>query len=197
MGKFAQALAYLLPQGAAWPREPGSVLMRVLQGMAGMFEQLHAYTQRAAFEWMPHATRTRLEEWEEATGLPDPCFGPLQAFEARRSRLLARLRGPSAFYFDSSPAAPGSIEAVCLNLGLVAQVRYNAPFRCGRDRVGHRVGQLDGKLYVLIQAWNTVFRVGRQRVGQRLIERPAALAELVCALTRYVPARFELHVIFI
>ena len=197
MGKFVQALAYLLPQGAAWPRDPNSVLMRLLGGMAEAFNDLHLFTGRAVAEWMPHTTNTRLEEWEDATGLPDPCYGPEQAYEPRRLRLLTRLRGASGYYPDSSPASPGSMEAIALNAGFVAVARYNTPFRCGRDRVGRCLGTLDGKLYLLVAVVDAPFRVAVNRVGDRLVTRPPELFELICAFDRYVPARFELNVIIV
>ncbi|URI11049.1 DUF2313 domain-containing protein [Aquincola tertiaricarbonis] len=194
--RFSQALQHLLPQGYAWPRDPSSVLMRLLRGMAASFAELHDYTAHTAGEWLPHATRTRLEEWEAATGLPDPCFGPLQTYADRQARLVAKLRGPTGAYDDSSPAAPGAIEAFCQSMGFDAEVRYNTPFRAGRDRVGRRLGQLDGRLYVLVPVADIPFRVGRQRVGARLVQRPPGLAEMACSLEKIVPARYALNIVF-
>jgi uncharacterized protein YmfQ (DUF2313 family) len=195
--RFTQALAALMPPGFAWPRQADTVWMRVLGGLAGAFEEHHSWTQQATLEWLPHATHTRLEEWEEATGLPDPCFGPTQTMEARRGRLLARLRGPSGAYPDSSPAAIEAIKTICANLGYVADVHYNTYFRVGRDRVGRRLGANDGHLYVLISAPAEPFRVGANRVGERLVIRPPSVPEFACALEKYVPARYALDVIFV
>ncbi len=195
LASFIQSLSYLLPQGYAWPRDPNSTLMKVLSGLAALFSDLHTWTLNQTNEWLPHLTHTRLEEWEAATGLPDPCFGPEQEYEARRGRLLARLRGPTGFYPDSSPAAPGAIEAVCESFGFPADVHYNTPFRVGRDRVGRRLGVLDGILYVLIDTPSTPFRVGRSRVSDRLIDRPPEAEQLACALEAYVPARFQLNIV--
>lgn len=196
MDKFYQALASLLPSGFAWPRDPNSVWMRLVAAMAAALAELHDFTHQAVREWLPQSTRTRLPEWEAATALPDPCFGATQTTEERRARLLARLRGPQGFYTDSSPAAPGAIAQICANMGFAAQVQYNTPFRCGRDRVGRRLGLLNGKLYIVLTVQNTPFRCGRNRVGERLVTRPPGTQELACALEKYIPARFSLNLIF-
>lgn len=195
--KFYQSLTYLVPTGFAWPRDSNTTLMRTLRGVAGSFSELHDWTLNTAADWLPHRTRNRLAEWEQATGLPDVCFGPLQTMDARRGHLLSRLRGPSGFYADSSPAALGAIVAVIANMGFTATAHYNTRFRCRRDRVGRRLGRNDGKLYVLMAMDGLTLRVGTGRAGDRLIERSPAVVEMACALERYVPARFELNVVFI
>jgi len=195
--RFTQALAALLPQGFAWPRDPASVWMRVLSGVAALFEEHHDWVQQATREWLPHATHTRLEEWEEATGLPDPCFGPTQTYAARQARLVARLRGPSGAYDDSSPAAPGAMTALIGTLGYVATVQHNTRFRCHRDRCGGRLGRTDGVLHLFIAGVTSQpLRVGAGRAGARLITRPPEIGEMTCALEHFLPARFELDVIF-
>lgn len=196
MDKFQQALAQLLPQGYAWPRDPQSTLMRVIGGMAGSFAELDAVTTQTTVEWLPQSTKARLAEWEETVGLPDQCFGTHQTVAGRRGRVLSRLRGPSGYYIDSSPASLASMEAICINLGYPGHVRYNHPFRCGRDRVGRRVGQLDGKLYAILSAPSRPFRVGTNRAGDRLVQRPVEVAQLACYLQKYAPARYALTVTF-
>lgn len=193
--QFYQSLTYLVPTGFAWPRDPNTMLMRTVRGIAGMFAELHDWTLHAAAEWLPHRTSTRMEEWEAATGLPDRCYSTVQTFEQRRGHLLARLRGARGAYVDSSPAAPGAIEALCADAGYPATVRHNTQFRCGRNRVSDRLGPTDARLYVLLHSTAQPFRVSINRVGDRLAVRPDALVQLACALERYVPARFELHVI--
>jgi uncharacterized protein YmfQ (DUF2313 family) len=196
MDKFVQSFQHLLPGGYAWPRDRESVLMRVLGGMAAAFCDLEALTEAATVAWRPQETNTRLEEWESAVGLPDACFGASQPVEARRGRVLSRLRGPAGPYLDSSPASLGALEAICGDLGYPAVAAYNHPFRCGRDRVGQRLGLLDGMLYVRMSAQSTPFRAGRNRVGDRLVARPAEVGQLACYLKNYAPARYQLNVIF-
>lgn len=193
--RYYQSLTYLVPTGFAWPRNPDSVLMRVLLGVASAFAEHHDWTRQSADEWLPHLTRTRLTEWEGATGLPDPCFGPLQSYGDRRARVVARLRGWVGDYGDSSPASPGAIEVFIANMGYPGSARYNVPFRVGRDRVGRRMGVLDGRLHVLIPVSSTSFRAGINRVSERLVKRPISLAEMVCSLEHRIPARYQLNVI--
>jgi uncharacterized protein YmfQ (DUF2313 family) len=196
MDKYGQALQHLLPTGYAWPRDPDSVLMRLMGGLAAAFSDLDALTEAAMVAWLPQATNTRLEEWEAAVGLPDACFGAAQTVEARRGRVLSRLRGPAGPYADSSLASLGALEAICSNLGYPAVATYNHPFRCGRDRVGRRLGRLDGQLYVRMRVHSPTFRVGINRVGDRLVARPAEVGQLACYLQAYAPARYQLNVIF-
>lgn len=194
--QFKQALQHLLPTGYAWPRDADSVLMRLLAGIAASFDDLHTLIDQATVEWLPHLTETRLDEWEEATGLPDGCFGNNQSVQARRGRVLARLRGPQGVYSDCSPACLGALEAVCVNLGYQAYARYNTPFRVGRDRAGDRVGQLDGLLHVVVNASSSLFRCGQDRVASRLEIRPPDATQMACYLQKVAPARFELVVTY-
>ncbi|MES1977564.1 MAG: putative phage tail protein [Pseudomonadota bacterium] len=197
MEKFVQSLAKLLPTGFAWPRDPASTLMRVIRGVAASFNQLHEDTHEIVRQWQPHHTVNRLTEWEEATGLPDPCFGTEQSLALRRKLLLARLRPVELYYPNSSPAAPYSIETICAWLGYVATVRYNTPFRVGVNRVGDRLGALNGRLWITVTLQTQPFRVGVNRVGDRLRIGTLNGGELACYLQRIVPARFEVNVIFV
>ena len=117
--------------------------------------------------------------------------------DLRRQLLLSRLRGPVLAYTNSSPASPHAIVAICAGLGYVATVSYNLPFRCGVNRVGDRLGALDGRLYVTVTLQSKAFRVGVSRVGQRLLEGQLNGGELACYLQRVIPARFQLNVIFV
>lgn len=197
MEKFLQALASLLPTGFAWPREASSTLMRVIRGIAANFSQHHDDTAEIVRQWQPATTVNRLAEWEEATGLPDACFGADQSLALRRQLLLARLRPVELPYINSSPAAPGAIEAFAARLGYLAEVRYNTPFRVGGDRVGDRLGRLNGALWVIVTLQTEPFRVGVNRVGDRLRLGTLNGGELACYLQRIVHARFEVNVIYI
>lgn len=197
MEKFVQSLANLLPTGFAWPRGQASTLMRVIRGLAASFSEHHEAVSEIVRQWQPATTVNRLAEWEEATGLPDACFGTAQGVPLRRKLLLSRLRPVELFYENSSPAAPGSIEAICAWLGYTATVRYNTPFRVGRDCVGDRLGRLNGALWVIVTLQTAPFRVGVNRVGDRLRTGTLNGGELACYLQRIVHARFEVNVIFI
>lgn len=193
--RFTQALQQLLPTGFAWPRNLRSVLMRVLHGVAAAFDELHQFVLATAQQWLPHQTTLRLREWEEACGLPDSCLGPDQTESVRRVALLTRLRGVQLPYTDSSHAAPEAIRSLCAGLGYTVQrVAYNLPLRVGVDQVGKRLGQLDGKLYVLVDSVARPMRVG-DPVGSRLLADDKDLWSLLCYLRRVVPARYEVIVL--
>lgn len=197
MEKFLQALANLLPTGFAWPREPGSTLMRVLRGVAGAFTELHEFAANAVRDWQPATTTNRLAEWEAACGLPDACFGADQTDTLRRKLLLSRLRGTTLAYVDSSPAALSAIVDLCAAIGYTVTARYNTPFRVGLNAVGDRLGALDGKLYITVTLQSQLFLVGVNRVGDRLINGTLNGGDLLCYLRRVLPARYELNVIFV
>jgi uncharacterized protein YmfQ (DUF2313 family) len=191
---YASALAELLPQGYAWPRDAGSTLMGVVQGLASALAELDDVATQTAQEWQPHLTHTRMDDWEAATSLPDQCFGADQTLEQRRTRVLARLRGVSLAYTNSSPAAPDAIAGLCATLGLPVTVSYNIPFRVHRNRCGQRLGARDGRLWINVSSSaGSPFRVGSGRCGQRLIERPASITQMACMLDHYVPARFAIN----
>lgn len=178
LGALTQSMAHLLPQGAAWPRDPASVWMRLLAGMVALFDEHHQVVQQSGREWLPQLTHTRLAEWEAATSLPDTCGTVLATEDQRRAAVLARLRGYLGPFDDSSPAAVDVIAAYCAELGYAdAVVVYNTPFRVGRNRCGDRLGSLDGKLWITITG---------DADDQALLE---------CALQAVVPARFSINVV--
>ena len=108
MNKFWQALTYLLPSGFAWPRDPSSVLMRLVKALADALQELHDFTRQVANQWQPHQTITRLTEWEEATGLPDNCFSVPPAtlepgyYDLEAGDLAGFSRGTTGTYFDEN-----------------------------------------------------------------------------------------------
>lgn len=194
--KFTESLAGLLPQGHAWPRDPGSTLMAVVRSKAAQLAQHTDDVHAMVRQWQPATTVARLAEWEASCGLPDACMGPAQSEAERRASLLRTLRPPELPFSDSSPAAPAVIEAACAAIGFTVTVSYNRPFRVGVSRVGSRLGALDGRLYVFVANTSRPMRVGQARVGERLVERDLPTANLQCFIERLVPARFSINTIF-
>jgi uncharacterized protein YmfQ (DUF2313 family) len=199
MDKFSQAFSALLPRGYAWPRDPDSVLMRMMDGVSASHRDLYEFTHSTAQQWLPQHTGTRLAEWEAATGLPDLCFGFSQTVESRQAMLLGRLRGVQLQYGDSCPGAPGAIVAAIAELGFASTVVYNKPARVGLGRVGTRLGALDGRLYITVTLGvpPAPFRVGLARVGTPLVDRTEQGPLISCYLKRIVPARFEINLNFL
>jgi uncharacterized protein YmfQ (DUF2313 family) len=195
--KFWQALSHLLPPGWAFPRHPKSVVMRWLYAVAGMLREHDDFVEKAIQQWMPHRTCSRLEEWEEALGLPEQCFGDDQSVQLRRTNMLARFGGDVDLPFDDSSAdSVGSIQRYLKRYGFEVEVWYNVPFRVGFNRVGDRLGALNGVLHVRVMYLCEPFRVGANRVGDRLVNCTKNTSEIECLLKRIVPARYDINVIY-
>jgi uncharacterized protein YmfQ (DUF2313 family) len=101
---YQQALAALLPEGAAWPREPGSVLMRLLGAWAVELERVDARAALLMAETDPASTAELLADWERVVGLPDECAMQAQTVAERRAALEGRLTSvggqSKAFFFQ-------------------------------------------------------------------------------------------------
>lgn len=194
--KFAESLAGLLPQGHAWPRDPGSVLMAVIRSEAADLAQHTDDVHAMVRQWQPLTTVARLAEWESSCSLPDLCLGNAQTETRRRQVLLRRLRGPDLPLADSSSCAPRVIESACQEVGFDVEVAYNTPFRVGSP-VGGDLGDLDGRLYVFVASSSLPLRVGLGRAGDRLVARDLPEADLTCFLEPLVPARFSINPIFL
>ena len=196
IAQYRTSLMRLMPRGYAWPKNKGTVQYAWVDALAQQYNAFENHTMRTLEQCWPHKTCNRLDEWFSATGLPDSCFPGATRAETR-DQMLARLQGLTGLKYDeSSPASPGSILYLCKRLGYDVDVWYNTPFRVGRNRVGQRLGALDGVLNVRVNRVSEPFRVGRNRVGQRLVLASKTGEELVCYLKRIVHARFSIRVIF-
>lgn len=101
--EYGVELVMHLPPGRAWPREPDSVLVRFLYGVA---EPLAEVDQRAADllvrEAYPGLAYELLADWERVCGLPDPCVPVPLTLEERRNAVVQKLAargGQSRAYF--------------------------------------------------------------------------------------------------
>ena len=191
MSKYAQALSHLLPTGFAWPRHADSVMMRWVAGVGGVVDEFERFCLQTYQQWLPHRTCSRIEEWEAALGLPDPCTGYVADPLLRQALMLARLRGFAFAYPDSSPAATGNIEAMCAALGYTVTCFYDEVFRVDRDGVCDRLGT-PGQLFVNMSTMCEPMRVDVDGVDHRLVECTQESSILLCLLQRLVPARFEI-----
>lgn len=107
---YRRTLAALLPRGLAWPREPCSVLQRLLGAWADELARVDGRGDDLLEEAFPNTAAELLSEWEIAFGLPDVC-GPELAPEdlaGRRAALWAKVittGGQSPAYFLALAAA--------------------------------------------------------------------------------------------
>ncbi len=173
--QFYRALKQLLPTGWAWPTDPLSNVQRTIRGIAGLFADQHRAVNDEFNEGLPHKTTTRIDVWEQATGLPDSCLGFAPSLVSRRQAITARLQAPHAglTYDNSSSGAPATLAVICNNAGFNVAIEPYNPFRAGH-RCGGRLGR-NGRITVL----------DKSQGG-----RP-----LRCLLNRIVPARFALSIV--
>lgn len=107
---YADQLGKLLPPGRAWQRAKGSRIDRLLNGIAVELGRLDKRGEDLLRESDPRTTSELLVDWERALGLPDPCTGPLDSVEKRRTAIVARLiqgGGQSVEFFVQLAAALG------------------------------------------------------------------------------------------
>ena len=132
---YAFAMAHLLPQGIAWPREPDTILQRTVRGLS----QIFGYVDRRAGDLLetesdPRTTIEMLSDWERNWGLPDYCFvGVGQNLAQRRYFLILKMTlegGQSREWFIW----------VCNQLGYDVGITEFAPFMVGISRVGDTRG---------------------------------------------------------
>jgi uncharacterized protein YmfQ (DUF2313 family) len=89
---YAVALAGLLPQGPAWPRDWDGELMLTVRGLTRIWGD---FETRASWllenESDPRSTIELLPDWERNWGLPDPCYDAPQSIYERQVALVMRM----------------------------------------------------------------------------------------------------------
>lgn len=186
---YAAQLRALLPQGAAWARDPDSVLGQLLSGLAEELARIDARADTLIEEADPRTTLELLADWERTAGLPDTCYGQPDNIPERQVALTSRivdLGGQSRAYFI----------ALAASLGYVVSIEEFSPFRCG-DACGKPCYD---------DAWAHVWRVNVQPLeydfpaGQFTFAqfrcgdvcgkplRGWGAIDLECLITRYKPA---------
>lgn len=107
---YADQLTQLLPQGEAWPRDPDTVLGKLIAGLAGVFARVHNRALDLIEEADPRTAVESLPEWERETGLPGTCTPIADTLVQRRAAVVARLTargGQSRPFYISVAAALG------------------------------------------------------------------------------------------
>lgn len=128
---YAAGFNNLLPTGPAWPRDPESVLQKVVSGLAGIWGD-PVETEASLLlnlESDPRITTNLLPEWERAFGLPDLCLAEPLTIGNRRTALVQRitmLGAQSREFFI----------AIAAVIGYTITVTEYRPFMVGIDRVG-------------------------------------------------------------
>jgi uncharacterized protein YmfQ (DUF2313 family) len=203
-GDYTQAFLALLPRGQAWPREPGSTLAGVVDGLS----QYYGYVDGRAADLLeresdPRTTIELLSDWERAWGLPDPCFASPQTVEARRLILvlwMTWLGGQSRQYFINLMAW----------LGYTIEIQEFAPFMCGVSTLGDSrslddanankhfrwyIGPEEQRFYWTVEVGQiglNWFRCGSGELGVNHHLEFSIPEEAACLLQRWKPAQTEL-----
>jgi uncharacterized protein YmfQ (DUF2313 family) len=196
---YAEGLANLLPHGRAWPRDPESVLMRLVAGLAEIWGS--PVDSRAAdlleTESDPRATLEMLEDWERNFGLPDECIAEPLTIADRRAALVSRMT-------TQGGASPAYFVTLAASIGYEIEIREYTPFMCGISRVGDtqptgtpgetyrwQIGPSDLRFYWTVKVTGlrvSWFRVGSGRVGVDPMVRISLATDLECLLRRFKPA---------
>ena len=128
---YQAAFADLLPTGPAWPRDDASVLMALLDGLAGIWGDV--VDERANtllnVESDPRIALQLLPEWESAFGLPDPCSAEALTLSSRNTALVNKMTqqgGQSRAFFI----------ALALTLGYTITITEYSPVVCGISHCG-------------------------------------------------------------
>lgn len=180
---YLEQLKTLLPPGQAFPREAGTTLHDLLDGMSIELARVDGRGEALPVEANPASTNELLSDWERVAGLPDKCSGVLEeTWQGRKNALLAKLTGTggqSAAYFIELAAS----------LGYTVTIEQFRPFRVGMSRAGDSLTNGPWVFTWLIRAPEvtaTSFRVGQSAVGERL--RTWGNDTLECKINQLKPA---------
>ena len=128
---YGTAFLALLPQGQAWPKDPGTTLDLACRGLA---EYWGFVDSRAADllerESDPRYTIELLPDWERNWGLPDPCYTAPQTIGERQLALIIMrmtMQGSQSRQFFIDVAA---------QIGYTITITEYRTFVVGIDRCG-------------------------------------------------------------
>ncbi len=190
----ARALGQLLPPGVVLPREPGTVMGRLLEGLAGEPETLNNRTGDLIEEADPRTTVEMVDDWERVLGLPSTCGTPPGTLEGRRAAIIGRL-------VTNTNSSRAALEALGEAMGQTVRITERSPFQLGLSAFG------DGSEFgadATRYLWTIHFE-DREVLGFELgvaelgvtpfawIEEPEGV---ICALAELSPAHTEFGVAY-
>lgn len=181
--EYREQLKALLPPGQAFPRDPGTTMHDLLDGMSLELARVDGRATVLPQEANPSTAIELLPDWERVAGLPDKCSGSLEeTVQGRRNALLTKLTsagGQSAAYF---------IE-IAASLGYTVTIEVFRPFRAGRSFAGDPLTNGPWAFTWRVHAPEvsvTEFRAGRSAAGERL--RAWGNDTLECKFNQLKPA---------
>ncbi|SDI55029.1 YmfQ family protein [Pseudomonas abietaniphila] len=180
---YLEQLKTLLPPGQAFPREAGTTLHSLLDGMSIELARVDGRGEALPTEANPASTNELLSDWERVAGLPDKCSGALeQTIQGRKNALIAKLTstgGQSPAYFIDLAGA----------LGYDVTIEQFRPFRAGLSHAGDALTNGAWVFTWRIHAAETSvisFRAGMSAAGERL--RTWGNDTLECKINQLKPA---------
>ncbi|MCU0919031.1 MAG: YmfQ family protein [Burkholderiaceae bacterium] len=182
--EFAAQLQALLPQGAAWLVEAGTVLRRLLGALAAEFARVDGRARALADESDPRRTSEMLDDWERMLGLPDACTQAASGLEERRAVVQAKvLLGAEGLQ------SPAYFVDLASRLGYGATVQE---FASEQDAIDAGIPYSGSgwahtwRLNVDAEVAVTLFRAGSARAGDPL--RSWGIHPIECRVNHAKPA---------
>jgi uncharacterized protein YmfQ (DUF2313 family) len=204
--KYGTEFLTYLPQGQAWPRQPGTTLDLACRGLVDYYGTVDG---RAAdlleIESDPRHTVELLPDWERNWGLPEECIAAPQSIGERQLALVHKMTmigGQSRQYFINLAAS----------IGYTITISEYAPFMVGVSQVGDtRTPPLDPNPLVGDYRWYIggpemrfywTVHVGQAKLiwfrcdsGQTGVDphlRIGIADDLECILNKYKPAQTKI-----
>lgn len=180
---YATQLAQLLPPGAAWTHEDGTVLAALLAALAQEPARVDAMAHELLAELDPHQTLQLLPQWEAMCGLPDQCSQVGETIAERRAAVLAKLSA------QGGQTPEHFAELATLLAGAVCTVREYRPFRAGMSCAGDPLSNGPWAHTFAVEAPATSVRpflAGQGCAGEPL--RRWGNERLECTIRRLAPA---------
>lgn len=176
-----------LPEGSAWPRDPGAMLTKIISVIGDELARVDLRGDQLLNEFDPRTALELLPEWEEMVGEPDPCSGPAATLKERRARVHAKLiarGGQSPAYFISLAAS----------LGYTVEIEQYRPAYADMLAVGEPLWEEPAAFYwtvVVIDADDgvTYFYADESAADEPLASWGSTILE--CTIERFQPAHTD------
>ena len=181
--EYREQLKALLPPGQAFPRDPGTTLHDLLDGMSIELARLDVRASVLPQEVNPAVSLELLSDWERVAGLPDKCSGVIEeTLQGRRNALLTKLT-------STGGQSPAYFIELAASLGYTVTIEEFRPFRAGMSVAGDPLTNGPWVHTWLIRAPEasiTEFRAGLSAAGERL--RTWGNDTLECKIHQLKPA---------
>lgn len=194
---LAPQVIAIAPRGAAWGTDEygdgqgaSPVQRQFWAAIAGFAADLYASAFAASVQVFPSAVSTRLADWENELGLPDPCISPASGTAGRINSVRAKhasVGGSSIAYY------------VCLAVSLGYDITITEPtqFTCDVSECDgdHEVSDLNvHDVWVVSFAGDslTYFRPDEGIVDETPLEGFLIPADLECIFRRSAPTHTTL-----